>query len=712
MPNQSNGLYEFGSFRLDPSKRLLSRGSEGVTLAPKTFDLLLLLVESEGRVLTKRELMNSLWADTFVEEASLSYQIAAVRKALGKEGDEWIETVPKHGYRLAATVTKLASDGARPNESTGLQPAPNRLPRQRAPWLIAACMTLLAVVFAVLYLRQPAPSERSVRFLVSPPEKVVFSGRALPALSPDGEKLAFGGVEPDGSTRIWVRPIASLTAEPVQGTEGATSLFWSPDGRSLGFFTGEKLKRINLDGGSPQILCDASDFFRPGGTWSRDGVILFNSFDRRGLYRVSATGGEASPVTTLDATRQEILHVWPQFLPDGRHFIYLVQSARPENTGIYVGSLDSKVRKRVANTSTNPSYAGFPSGTGYLLFMQAATLMAQPFDTRRLESQGESFPAAQQVWLPPAPAQGYAAFSVSGNGMLAYQTRGTAATELVWFNRQGKRLGTVGEPSDYSNPALSPDEKKLVVCRIDRQIGTRDLWLFDLARGTSSRFTFDPAEETNPTWSPDGNRIAFSSDEKGNFDIYQKAATGTGKAEPLLESSDVKMVESWTPDGRFILYKSGSKLWAKPLNSDRKQMVLFALSGQSKLDISPNMRWLAYQSNESGRTEVYVQSFPPSGSKWQVSTAGGEEPYWRRDGKELFYIAGKRLMVVDVKTDAQVFQLGTTRPLFEVHLEVEGRRSRYQVADDGHRFLVNVPLDSTPSAPITVLTNWMAGLKK
>jgi eukaryotic-like serine/threonine-protein kinase len=579
------------------------------------------------------------------------------------------------------------------------------------PWGITAVATL-AFVLAVLYLRQAAPNERSISFLVSPPEKVAQLGRALPAISPDGERLVFGGIEADGKTRLWVRPLSSLSVEPIEGSEGAVSVFWSPDGRSIGFFAGGKLKRSNLNGSPPQILCEASGALRPAGSWSRDGLILFNSAERRGLYRVPSTGGEAIPVTVLDASRHENFHAWPQFLPDGRHFIYMVQSERPENTGIYVSSLDSKVSKQLSNASTNPSYSAFRSGAGYLLFMQAATLMAQAFDAGKLELQGEAFPVANQVLLPPSPAKGFAAFSASWNGVLVYETLGHSTTELDWFDRQGRRLGVVGEPGEFSIPALSPDEKRLAVTRMDTQLGTRDLWLFDLMRGTQSRFTFDPVDETNPTWSPNGARLAFSSFGKGSIDIYQKTATSAGNAEPLIASGEIKLIESWTPDGKFILYDSGSKLWMLPLDGDRKPALLFPLSGGSDASVSRDMKWVTYQSSLSGRSEIYVQSFPPSGSTWQISTTGGEEPYWRPDGRELFYIEGKRLMAVDVKTDGKLFQWERPRALFEMRLGPESVRSRYQVTANGQRFLVNVPLASAQSPPITVVTNWTAGLKQ
>ena len=623
-----------------------------------------------------------------------------IERCLAQDPDERWQSA-----RDVAAVLKLAPQ----SQPTVARERPRRM---WLPWGIAALATL-ALASAVFYLyeaRQAPSSQRSISFLFSPPEKVVLFGRALPAVSPDGERLIFGGIEADGKTRLWVRALSSLTAEPIPGSEGASSVFWSPDSRSVGFFAGGKLKRSDLNGSPPQILCDASDALRPVGTWSRSDVILFNSEDRPGLYRVPATGGTPTPVTVLDASRQENLHAWPQFLPDGTHFIYLVQSERPENTGIYAASLDSKLNKRVLNVSTNPSFAESPAGAGYLLFMQASSLMAQRFDAGSLEVQGHAFPVANQVSLPPSPSQGLGVFSASWNGVLAYQTLGQATTELVWFDRQGRRLGRVGEPDLYSIPALSPDEKRLVVTRMDTQIGTRDLWLFDLTRGTSSRFTFDPAQETNPIWSPNGARIAYSLFGRGNIDMYQKAATGAGNAEPLMASSEVKLIQSWTPDGRFIVYSSSGKLWALPLNGERKPIAMF--SGGDGASVSPNNKWVAYRTLESGRGEVYVQSFPSSGSKGQISTNGGEEPYWRRDGKELFYLEGKRLMAMEVNTDGQVFDHGVPKPLFDVRLELEGRRSRYQVAANGQKFLVVVPLESAQSPPITVVTNWIAGLKQ
>jgi len=724
MTNQANGLYEFGSFRLDAAKRLLSRAGEPVTLAPKTFDLLLLLVESEGRVLTKRELMNALWADTFVEEASLSYQIAALRKALGDECDGWIETVPKHGYRFAAPITKIPGPH-NAEQSRTEQVLTESSFRQAAPWLVAAVAVLLLAIVTVAYFRKTAPAPQSIRFTVLPPEKTTFTPSDFPALSPDGSQLAFTATRSDGKQLLYVRSFDSLTDRLLPGTEGAFMPFWSPDSRSIAFFAEGKLKKIDTQGGPALTLCDTPN--GSPGAWNRDGVILFSGFGHHSLYRLAATGGEARPVTLRDLSRQEMI-LFPQFLPDARHFIYFALGRPVENGGVYAGSLDSTETKRLVTTSAQAAYAA-PApgmgGTGYLLFMRGSTLMAERFDADKLELSGDALPVIDQLESPTnimgVGAFG-AAFSISDTGTLAFrQGRGVDMAELVWLNRNGTRLSTVGEPADYTNPALSLDEKKLAVGRRDPRSKTRDIWIFDLQRVTSSRFTFDPGDDLNPTWSPDGKRIAFTSDRKGHRDIYQKSAAGTGQDELLIEAStgNQAAIQDWSVDGKTILFHTTRQnregnIWMLSLEGKRKpSLVIDTAFETTNARLSPNGRWIAYSSNESGKFEVYIQSFPPSGSKWQVSTNGGEEPQWRRDGKELFYLArDNRLMAVDVKIESSDFQAGIPKSLFELRRTPAARRNHYVVAANGERFLAVSPLEEPAASPITVVTNWAAGLKR
>lgn len=502
--------------------------------------------------------------------------------------------------------------------------------------------------------------------------------------------------------------------------------FWSPDSRSIAFFAEGKLKKIDIQGGPVLALCDAGD--GSPGTWNRDGVILFSSFGHQSLYRLAATGGEARPVPVRVTSRSEMI-VFPQFLPDARHFIYLVLSRPLENSGVYAGSLDSTETKRLLTTSAQAAYATPPPGVvgpGYLLFMRRNTLMAQPFDTKRLELAGNALLVIDQLETPTnimgMGAFG-AAFSISDTGTLAFrQGSGVDMAELVWLDRNGARLSTLGEPADYTNPALSPDEQKLAVGRRDPQAKTRDIWIFDLERGTSSRFTFDPGDDLNPTWSPDGKRIAFTSDRKGHRDIYQKSASGIGQDELLIDATkgDQVAIHDWSGDGKTILFHTlGQKyhagnIWMLSLDGNRKpSLVIESQFETTNARLSPNGRWIAYSSNESGKFEIYIQSFPPSNIKWQLSTHGGDEPQWRRDGKELFYLAGNnRIMAVDVKTESSDFQAGIPKPLFELHRTPALRRNHYVVAANGQRFLVVSPLEETTSSPITVVTNWAAGLKR
>ena len=720
MEKATFAVYEFGPYRLDAARRLLLREGKSLTLAPKTFDLLLLLVQSRDRVLTKKELMSALWPDSFVEEANLAFQISALRKVLGAQGTEWIETLPRYGYRFSGDVSQLAvepadhpkaaasTENGHAEEATAegeiAEAHPSRAVAEARNWRALAWPLGITAAIALglsigwLSFRQAPSRQRPVRFLITPPGKVTIPDLDSIVLSPDGTELAFIGEASDGQRQLWVRPLDAFNAEPLAGTELVTAAFWSPDSKSIAFFAGGKLKRVDPHGGAPQTICDTA---AGRGAWGQNDVILIDGASAE-IDQVPAGGGTLKPATTLDKTNQEAYHASPQFLPDGQHFIYLVQSIRPENTGIYVSSLDSKETKRLVSSNTNAAYASLtPGGPGYLLYTAGTDLVQQAFDLKKLVLTGEPAVVAHRVVIGLTRGVARAAFSASQNGVLAYRTRTeTGRSELVWFDRQGKRIGEVGEPGDYSNIALSPDEKKLALSRTDAQSRARDVWLFDVSNGASTRFTFNPADETNPVWSPDSNEIAFNGVHDGAVDIYLKPVTGAVEPKELLGGPGDKQIECWSADGRTLLYRIDNKSWALPVSGGKA-------AGPFPMEyprLSPDGQWVAYVSNESGRAEVYVQEFPPTEGKWQISTAGGTEPQWRKDGKELFYLSGDRLMAVDVKASPRGFEPGVSKTLFPIRLESTRRRARYQVADNGRRFLINVPIES--SSPVAVSINW------
>jgi len=563
----------------------------------------------------------------------------------------------------------------------------------------------------VAHLRRAPVHERVLKLSVLLPEKAIMAGAITPlALSPDGRRLAIVASF-EGRDLLWVRSLDSLSAQALTGTEGASSPFWSPDNRFIGFFAGGKLKKIDASGAPPQTLCDVAAESR-GGTWNRDGVIVFATGNFSTLYRVSEAGSEPISATVLDQSRFEISHRWPYFLPDGRHFLYFVRSSQAESGGIYVGSLDSKDTKRLLPTTLNAAYAP----PGFLLFMRNEMLMAQRFDANDLQLTGEPFPVAEHVAYNLGLGRG--AFSVSENGVLAYRSGSGQINQPLWFDRGGKQIGSLGAAGLYFTLGLSPDERRVAVDLTDTQTGTTDIWLFDLSRGIPSRFTTDPAPDTSPLWSPDGSRIVFSASRGGVADLYQKIGSGAGNEEVLLKSSETKVPEDWSSDGQFIIYqtlnpKTKQDLWVLPIYGDRQPFAFLQTEfNEQQAQFSRDGKWIVYTSDESGAPEVYVQTYPASGGRWRVSTSGGSQPRWRRDGKELFYIsADRKLMAVDVKL-GKTFESGEPKALFGTRVfTLAAFRNFYAVTADGQRFLINSTIEET-SAPINVVVNWTAGLKR
>jgi serine/threonine protein kinase len=565
-----------------------------------------------------------------------------------------------------------------------------------------AFVAVLLAIPAVRHLREsPPPEPREIRLELTTPATTQPESIAV---SPDGQKIVFVATY-EGRPALWVRTLDSGSMRALPGTEGASLPFWSPDSRSLGFFADAKLKRIDIDGGTLRVLANAS--FGQGGTWNADDVILFSPVPGRPILRVSANGGSSVPVTRIERS-QEVGHGNPHFLPDGRHFLYSLASG-----DIYVGQLDRTESRRLIEGATMPMYVK----PGYLLFDRQGTVFAQRFDAGRLELQGNPLRVVEQVaW------GGGRAIAVSEAGLIVYRSSARERfTQFVWFDRSGKEAGRVGSAPDTAEfalmPSISPDGSRLALTR--SVAGNGDVWLLDVARGVVNRFTSDAANDVFPVWSPDGARVAFASTRKGGVhNLFGKAANGAGAEELLLESTEDKMTTDWSPDGRHILYftfdrATGNNIWALPLDGGRKPFSVVQTDFEERnAQFSPDGKWIAYQSNESGRFEVYVQPFPGPGSKTLISTNGGAEARWRRDGKELLYMAlDGRLMAVPIRLPAtgDTVEAGVPVPLFLTHVpraveHIDG--PQYVVSPDGQRFLVNTLIESGDMPPITVILNW------
>jgi serine/threonine protein kinase len=548
---------------------------------------------------------------------------------------------------------------------------------------------------------------RPVQASILPPEKSAFVAtgpNAGPAVvSPDGRRIAFTARHED-STILFVRRVDSSTATPLAGTEGATFPFWSPDSRSIGFFADGNLRRIEASGGPPQTLSTAQA--GRGGSWSHDGTIIFSPTPTDPIYRMPASGGLPLPVTTIDRA-QATTHRWPCFLPDGRHFLYF--AGHPLlNGGIHVGSLDGSVNKTILQGYLSAAYAP----PGWLLFVRDGTLVARRFDANRLETTSEEFPITENVMVDLFVQR--ALFSVSENGVLVYHRGGVAELpRLMWFHRNGKQGSPLRDAAIYVWHRLSPDGRKLV--GTERLGAGSNVWTLDLTRGVKARLTFDPSTHIGPIWSPDGSRIIFSSNRKGSFHIYHKASNGAGTEELLLDSDADDQAEACSVDGKYLAFlrrrlpqQYAADIWILPLTARGKAFPFIKSAFDKRFcAFSPDGRWLAYASNESGRFEIYVAPFPGAKGKWQVSSSGGTFPKWREDGKEVFYLGSdNRVRATEIATRGSSVRVGSTEILFRVQT-VPAPMSPFDATSDGRRFLINaMPAAQNDSEPVTLLVNW------
>jgi len=590
--------------------------------------------------------------------------------------------------------------------------------RARFAWPAATAVllgTIAVLAWMVATRSVPGPSY-AIRFQVPPPTDAAFTpteavGAPHIAISLDGQRLAF--VAPVGSGRpsLWVRGIDSLDAIMLASTEDASFPFWSPDGSQIGFFAQGKLKKVLATGGSVQTLADAPQ--GRGGSWARSGIILFAPNINDPLRRVSSAGGVAMPVTALDSTRQETSHRWPQFLADGRRFLFFVRSGNQTYTGVYLGSLESSERTLLLRTNAGAVY----TPPGYMLALRDESLMAHRVDLDARTLVGEPIPIVER--LGHSPDFNYAAFSSSETGVLVYGASTIAPrTALTWVDRSGRTVGSVTPEGEFSNPSLSPDRSRVAVARLDRQTGKRDIWVFDVAVGTGTRFSFDPSDDAEPLWSPDGRAIAFRSNREGHGNLYRKVSSGTGTEEKLFESATGVFPTDWSKNGQWIAFQtpaanSGWNLGMLDLAKRMMQPFLESPANEMLARFSPDARWIAYVSDERGTREVYVQSFPPSGGKWQVSAQGGTEPMWRGDGRELFFVSPDfELLAAGVRATGDTFEAGTPQALFNLHTPIVTAPfgSTYAVSPDGQRFLVNRVVEGGSSTSITVVLNWQAAL--
>jgi eukaryotic-like serine/threonine-protein kinase len=649
------------------------------------------------------------------EPPELSEPGGRVPESLGRIVRHCLEKNPEARFHSASDIAfDLEALSGSSGDSRAVARAPLRW-RAAPPAAIAAIAALaLGFWWGGQVVRSTSPPGKAVRSVILLPEGVILANMAI---SPDGTQLAVSGIDREGKRRLWVRSLDASEFRPLPVPEGSDLPFWSPDGRFLAFFVAGTLRKIDVSAGPPTVLADASVI---GGTWGPGGEILFSGA-RGAILKVSASGGKPTPVTKLDPARHETSHRYPQFLPDGRHFLYLAVNlaGNPEDEAnqVHVASLDSNDDRIVMRGYSRTLYA-----LGHLLYMRAATfagpLMAQPFDPTRLETHGEPVTVAESVSVF-GDYYLFASFDVSANGTLVYDGE-QVVSRLAWFDRAGRPLGTFGEPAVVQAPRISPDGTRVAYAEFDASLNKMQIWIGDLSRGVRTRLTSGPSENSRPIWSPDGSRIAFQTDRKHQGDIYLKSSQAGGTEAPLYEAASLSYPEDWSRDGGLLSLfhysedRTPTLGVLRPSGEDRPTDLVqsdFNALGQSRF--SPDGRWLAYINGETQRPEVYVTSLPVRDTTLQISSAGGVLPSWRRDGRELFYATPDGMMMsVDIVPGPKL-SAGTPKPLFRATApKTMGAFALYDVTPDGQRFLVVEPVVHGSSAPVNLVLNWTAGLTK
>lgn len=691
--------YEFGEYRLASGDRLLFRNGEEIRLTPTLFEILQVLLENSGHIVQKEHLLEKVWPDRFVEEGNLTRNICTLRRILqdDPENPRYIETIPRRGYRLISPVT--LSEEEAPNSPGHHRPISKSVPIKL---LLALGVGALAILSLFLWegslARGDDPGEQSVRFHVNPPPGMTYGMWDTVALSPDNKHLAFTGIR-EGKRLLWIRPLDSFSAFAVAGTQDAMSPFWSPDSRKIGFFVGHQLKTVDLASRVVKILCKGDGI---SGAWSRRGEILVTipSFYEPGFRIVSAETGELKilkldQMIMLDKIADGMQRPWlctPRFLVDGNHFVFRRQGS------VWISDLSSrKARVLLRNSSL-----AVPVNPDLMVFSRDNLMMAQFFDTASQQLAGSPVTITDDLRPTRWP---FSYYDVTDEN-LAYRVRTARKEQLVWLDRQGRRLSAVGQPASYVQLRLSPDERKVAVTLDPNESWDTDIWLMDLDSGILSRLTNRPGQDADPVWGPTSDRIVYTTGQSIRLN-----EVGRSEDKQLFSRNLEAYVDDWSRDGKTLLLRGpNNRVFYLDVESRSPKSWLNSGAWVDQCQFSPDGQWIAYGSHESGNWEVYVASFPEFRHKQQISNGGGVQPVWRSDGSELFYLRyNGNVTAVPVLNLSDHLRFGRPEILFHSEVPVDPVVDQYAVTKDGQRFLVIRPVED--EEPIALVKNWRANLK-